>query len=251
MRVAAYTGTRNLYESMIPAVKSLIMHSNVDKIYLLIEDNEFPYFILTDIVECINVKNQRYFPADGPNMNSRFTYMAMMRATYAEMFPDLDRILSLDVDTIVVDDVSDIWKIDFNRGKRREPYLLAASQEPDRTNDRDMYVNIGVAFYNLTELRKGASRKVINVLNDRKFSFVEQDAFNMVCKDRIEDLESYYNATKFTLPTEHPKIIHFAGQKQWQDEPLYKEYMDIPWELVLDARLDKGEIEEVNLKYYI
>lgn len=42
-RAAAYCGTRNLYQDMIPAIKSLLLNSNVDKIYLLIEDDEFPY----------------------------------------------------------------------------------------------------------------------------------------------------------------------------------------------------------------
>ena len=43
LRVAAYCGTRNLYKDMVPAVKSLLVNSNVDKIYLLIEDDQFPY----------------------------------------------------------------------------------------------------------------------------------------------------------------------------------------------------------------
>lgn len=248
MKVAAYTGTRNLYESMIPAVKSLIMHSDVDKIYLLIEDDEFPYE-LPDMVETINVSKQRYFPADGPNMKSRFTYMAMLRSAYTEIFPTLDRILSLDVDTIAVDDVSDIWNLDLNG------CYLAASREPDRSYStvykHYIYVNIGVALYDLEALRHGVARKVINMLNDRKMTFVEQDAFNGVCEGKIFDLDSAYNATKFTAPTDHPRIVHFAGQKQWQDEPLFKEYMDIPWETVMNARFEKGPIEEVKLEYVI
>lgn len=43
LRVAAYCGTRNLYKDMVPAFKSLLINSNVDIIYLLIEDDKFPY----------------------------------------------------------------------------------------------------------------------------------------------------------------------------------------------------------------
>ena len=43
MRTAVYTGTRNLYYYMVAAAKSLLAHSNVEKIYFLIEDDTFPY----------------------------------------------------------------------------------------------------------------------------------------------------------------------------------------------------------------
>jgi hypothetical protein len=42
---------------MIPSMKSLLIHSDVEKIYFLIEDDEFPYELPPE-VECINVKNQ-------------------------------------------------------------------------------------------------------------------------------------------------------------------------------------------------
>ena len=45
MRAAVYCGTRNLYKNMITAAKSLLIHSNVEKIYFLIEDDIFPYEI--------------------------------------------------------------------------------------------------------------------------------------------------------------------------------------------------------------
>jgi len=38
-------------------MKSLLIHSNVDKIYFLIEDDEFPYELPPE-VECINVSGQ-------------------------------------------------------------------------------------------------------------------------------------------------------------------------------------------------
>jgi hypothetical protein len=39
MRAAVYSGTRNIYDKMLIAAKSLLMHSNVEKIYFLIEDD--------------------------------------------------------------------------------------------------------------------------------------------------------------------------------------------------------------------
>ena len=56
MKAAVYCGTRNVYQDMIPSMKSLLIHSDVDKIYFLIEDDEFPYPLPPE-VECINVSN--------------------------------------------------------------------------------------------------------------------------------------------------------------------------------------------------
>lgn len=54
MRAAVYSGTRNIYDKMLTASKSLLMHSNVEKIYFLIEDDQFPYELPKEI-ECINI----------------------------------------------------------------------------------------------------------------------------------------------------------------------------------------------------
>lgn len=55
MKAAVYCGTRNLYRQMITAAKSLLIHSDVDKIYFLIEDDDFPYSLPPEI-ECLCVK---------------------------------------------------------------------------------------------------------------------------------------------------------------------------------------------------
>ena len=56
MRAAAYSGTKNVYEDMLIAAKSLLEHSNVEEIYFLIEDDTFPYDLPPEI-KCINISN--------------------------------------------------------------------------------------------------------------------------------------------------------------------------------------------------
>ena len=108
MRAAVYAGTRNLYNNMVTAAKSLLIHSDVEKIYFLIEDDTFPYE-LPPMVECINVSNQPFFRKDGPNYNSSWTYMVLIRAALTKLFPNLNTILSLDVDTIVNQNINYLW----------------------------------------------------------------------------------------------------------------------------------------------
>ena len=85
-------------------------NSDVDRIYLLIEDDVFP-FKLPPKVETINVSDQPYFKHDGPNYKNGWTYMVLMRAALHRVFPKISRILSLDVDTIVAKDISELWDL--------------------------------------------------------------------------------------------------------------------------------------------
>ena len=89
MKYAAYCGTRNIYGDMETAAKSLIANSDVDRVFFVIEDAEFPSE-LPSIVKCIDVSNQTFFKPDGPNMDSQYTYMAMMRIALCHVLPDCD-----------------------------------------------------------------------------------------------------------------------------------------------------------------
>ena len=90
-KIAVYSGSRNLYPHMVTAAKSLVVNSSVEKIYFLIEDEQFPYE-LPAMVETIDVSGQRYFNPDGPNMKTQFTYMALMRVCYAKLMPEVHEI---------------------------------------------------------------------------------------------------------------------------------------------------------------
>lgn len=222
MRTAVYMGTKNLYEDMVTAAKSLLINSNVEKIYFLIEDDKFPY-IVPSCIECINVKNQMYFSSLSPNANSRWTYMVLMKTVLHRMFPELEKILVLDVDTIVDKDISDLWDIDISN------YYLAGASEPNKSKD-SIYINTGVMMLNLHKLRDGKGDKIIKDLNTVWYEFPEQDCINKLCKGGIMEIPSDYNANNYTSPTKNPKIHHFAATKNWQSNPLVKKYQAINYQ---------------------
>ena len=221
-KVAAYSGSRSLYYNMIPAIKSLLINSVVERIYLLIQDDEFPYELPKE-VETINVSGQRIFGKESPNMGSPFTYMSMMRATYANLFPKLDRILSLDIDTIVDRDISGIWDLPI------DDYYLSAVPELYQTTQDRKYFNAGVVLYNLKKLRDGKADEVITHLNQYRYTFLEQDCFNKCCYRQIHEMPPEYNATQYTQKVSEPRIVHYAGIADWTDRDLVKKYRDIPW----------------------
>lgn len=229
-KVAVYTGSRNLYPMMVPAAKSLLKHSSVDEIWLFIEDDEFP-FELPECVKTRNVSNQKYFPAGSANMKSEFTYFALMRAALAHEFPDVDVVLSLDVDTICIDDVDDIWDIELGDN------YFAACMEQWRSVGGFQYCNIGVCLYNLKRLREtGKVDEVISVLNRHRYSWVEQDVFSFLCQGYIAQMPAMFNGCDWTLPRAETRIVHYAAVKDWTDKPSYKDAERLTWDEVLGDR---------------
>lgn len=222
MKAACYCGTRNLYYDMLPAIKSLLANSDVDKVYLLIEDDTFP-FELPDCVTCVNVSEQTYFRRDGPNFQNGWTYMVLMRAALHRVFPELDIILSLDVDTIVDADISGLWDIDLS------DHYLAGVREPHKSI-KQLYVNAGVMLLNLKKLREsGKGDELIESLNSKHYDFNEQDCINELCNGNVLRIPGDYNQSDWTEPTATPKIIHFAAKKYYQDDPAVTRYRNMDW----------------------
>lgn len=238
MRTAVYTGSRTLYGDMVTAAKSLLCNSNVEKIYFCIQDDEFPEW-LPPVIETRNISGQTFFPEGGVNFNSPFTYMVLMRTCFTKLFPDLDRILSLDVDTIVDDDISPLWDIGLN-GK-----WFAAVNE-DFSNYKPygpIYYNAGVMMFNLDQIRKDkADDKIISWLNLRKTPYADQDAWNRFGLDKAVRLPNRYNESLVTGFSEDPAVIHFAAYKEWRDNPrvprreYLKKYRCMTWEEVLSGK---------------
>lgn len=222
-KVAVYAGTRNLYPYMCAAAKSLLRHSDVDKIYFLIEDDEFPYELPLK-TETINISGQTYFAPDGPNYNTSWTYMVLMRAALSKVFPNLDTILSLDVDTIVNRNVSDLWDIPLGNN------YIAAAKEPCKSTKDFTSINMGVALLNLKKLREdGMDDKIINALNTKHYDYPEQDCISELCKGHIYVLSPNYNVQNWADMENitDRKISHFAAIKNWKELPIVKWYLDL------------------------
>lgn len=226
MRLAAYCGTRGIYDDMEAAAKSLVANSAVDKVHFVIEDAEFPRE-LPGIVECHDVSGQRFFRPDGPNMTSGYTYMAMMRIALCHVLPDADRVLSLDCDAFCVQDVTGVWDLPV------EDDYMAASHEWHRTHNGLLYCNFGVVLYNLAKLRDGKADECIDVLNRRAYTWVEQDVCNYLCQGRILDMPSRYNSNWWTdKNAPGARIVHFAGvaRADWADRPEAVRWRDMSWD---------------------
>lgn len=233
-KAACYAATRNLYGEMAAAAKSLLAHSDVDRIFFLAEDDELPFW-LPDCIETINVRDQRFFRHDGPNYRNGWTWMVLMKVTLHRLFPELDRIVMLDVDTFCVRDVSGLWDVELDGA------YLAGAIEPGKTRPGRMYINAGVMLMDLERLRDGKGDELIEALNTRRFDYCEQDAIAELFQGGIAELPSEYNANAFTLPCAEPGILHYAAVYQWQAKPIPTAWKAAPWP---EQREKGGEVDD-------
>lgn len=228
-RVAVYCASQRLYPHTIPAIKSMLINGRPDKIYFLIEDDEFTEW-LPPQVETINVRYQPYFRLDGPNMQTNFTYMALMRAALTKVLPDEDEVLSLDCDTLVKGNIDELWDIPL------KDYYLTAAIEPQRCRWDTIYYNTGVVKYNLKLMREdGIDDKMIAMINRNKLKWPEQDAVNIVCNRRIMKMPSDFNYNNYSEKTNDVRIQHHCGypSNQWPGFPDVNDFRRIPWKEVL------------------
>ena len=145
-RTVVYLATKNLYSSASVCINSLQKNGNADEIFILTEGG-----FKKDGVTEIDVSGQTYFPKDNVNARKRWTWMALMKTAMTEIFPDKDKVLILDCDTIVEQDISPMWEYDID-------YYGAVRQYDDGRQGRfttGYYFNVGVLMCNLKKLRDG------------------------------------------------------------------------------------------------
>ncbi|RVY46506.1 glycosyltransferase family 8 protein [Helicobacter pylori] len=183
----------------------------------------------------------------------RFSKMIMCRLFLASLFPQYDKIIMFDVDTLFVNNISESFFIPLEThyfGAVREKDLIAINKNSakDLYELRQMHAkSIGVAdaFPNLEEaqilfdnyfnagflalnLKSWREENLENqligffLLKNEKLLFNDQDALCFVCRGRILELPYSYNAHPSFLDTpsfpsiKEARMLHFWGDKPWK-----------------------------------
>lgn len=203
-----YFGSRELYADFTTAINSLRAHNDAE-VWAIIEDDSLDipgvHYIKWDYRKLFN----------DTNTGTKWKHFGVLRAALSKVLP-LDRVLSLDVDTIVQRNITDLWGFDLgdcHMAMAREPYL--SFPKP--------YYNAGVCLMDLQWIRDtGVDDLMIRDLNTTPHRWVAQDAISQYCK--VKDLPSVYNACMFTEPCIDPAILHFANNPSWRDLPVVQQY---------------------------
>ena len=220
-KVAVYAGTRNVYHNMAVAAKSLLCHTHIDRVWFLIEDDEFPEE-LPAVIKTKNMSGQQWFP-EGPNTRKRWSYMSLLRLALHEILPEEDRVLWLDIDTIVNADITDLF------GTELDGCYVAAAEEPIRSKDPFLYFNAGVMILDLKKLRDGMADLLIRYVNRVDLRFPDQDVINLLCQGRIKPISPYWNSNKWIVEVSDPGITHFAADRNYEKQPLWQQYDRMEW----------------------
>lgn len=218
-KVIVFPASHVFYDGVITAVNSALQNANVDEIWIMTDGQPFPYRVPSN-VHLLDISCQQWIKRESPNWRNEFSYICLVRVAFAKLFPDLERILSMDADTIITGDISELWDLDMT-----DYYLAGVPETKLSAQYRRPYINAGMMLFNLDRIRRdGKDDVMIDDLNNNWFQWVEQDCINRNLADGILALGSEYNASQFSESCENPKIWHFAYTQGWQNKDIVKQY---------------------------
>lgn len=168
---------------------------------------------------------------------SKTTYF---RLFIPNLYPQYDKILYLDSDIVILDDIAELYNLDMG-----DDLVAAAPDDVIQFNevfqvyaekvvgvaDYRRYFNAGVMLMNLHQLREFQFQEKFLFLLDRiKFAVAQdQDYLNRLCKGRVKLVDRVWDRMPIEDPgikVEDVKLIHYnLAYKPWHFEDiLYKEF---------------------------
>ncbi|MBE5895978.1 MAG: hypothetical protein E7285_10005 [Lachnospiraceae bacterium] len=157
---------------------------------------------------------------------SNTTYYRMF---IAEMFPEYDKALYIDSDTVVPGDISELYEKELGDnyvGAAHEQAMVQENVygcyvEEVLGIDRNNYFNAGVLLINCKAFRENRLlEKFIELLGIYNFVVTQdEDYLNVLCKDKVLWVEQQWNTEMFgeiPYPEEEYKLIHYIMvSKPW------------------------------------
>lgn len=240
------------YFHLLVAISSIIRHSGVDNLYfiILVPMNFSEYSI--DNINSIfqNIYHKRVNIVKIDKFSDAFLsgklipYSTYFRLLIPTLFPQFDKVIYLDIDTITLGDINELYNhnIDnFYVAGVKAPYAsVIKNREAYAKNlkikDLYQYINAGVLLLNLKKIRNDKLEQyMIDLVKDR-YVCQDQDIINKVFYDNIchlnfkfnlmtkyantsqEILSKSFSAEELKSAWENPLIIHYADKiKPWNE----------------------------------
>ena len=224
-----YAMTRNYYHKILPSLRSLVEWHPDANVYVLAEDDKLPF---DTPIHCnvINITDRHEFDKS-VNIQNRFGgKINLLKVLYPTILSDLDRVIHLDIDTIICDNLDYFWNMDIDeKWFASVPEYLARHERVHLFGD--VYYNMGVSLINLAQMRKdGIEMDMVRYLNDVEQPFADQDAWNKygIEQDKAVTVPLRFNENMSTGYTDCPAIVHYCGISNWYEEKNIKrrEYLD-------------------------
>ena len=169
--------------------------------------------------------------------SGEFTLTIYFRLFIAELFPELNKAVYIDSDTVINDDIAKLYSVDMGDamfGAVRDTFagkntILAHYIENVVGIERNEYVNSGVLLMNLDKIRQAhLADRFLKLMAEYHFDSVapDQDYINAMCAKEIYFLDKEWNVmpNKGGEYIARPKLIHYnLFDKPWH-------YSEIPYE---------------------
>lgn len=253
-----YTISDNYTPYAAVSIKSLIDHADKNKDYtitLLVQDiSDEHKKSLEDMstdnvhVNIFHIDDEMVKPIHNGEENylrgQFFTMSIFYRLFIPELFPQYDKAVYLDADTIINTDIAEMYNIDLQDNMfascpdlsiRFMPLLQEYIKKCQGIFPPEKYINNGVILFNMKEFRdKKFVDKFYYLMSKYHFDNVDPDQayMNEICEDKIFHLEKEWDA----MPNENmdeipnPKIVHYnLFFKPWHFKDV--QYGDYFWKV--------------------
>ena len=255
------------------SIKSLIMNANnnynydINVIYEnLSEENAKKLKSLeTDNVKIILTEMNQNLSMITDKLGNRlreytFTLTIFFRLFIPVMFPNYDKCIYIDADTVIPGDISRLYNEDLGNNylgcivdkSTIDNEILASYFEEVVGIPRDKYINSGVLLMNSKKLRElKIDEKFLDLYIKYGFDVIahDQDYINSMCYGHIKYLSDIYDAmpNPNNKEVENPVIIHYnLFLKPWQYENV--QYYDYFWKYAKSTPF-YDEILEIKNSY--
>ena len=174
-----------------------------------------------------------------------FSMTTYYRLFLPDLYPELKKVLYLDADIVLLDDVANLYNIDLDNnlvGAIPDGAVASVKEFQDYVElvvgikEYKNYFNAGILLMNLEELRNYRFQvKFMYLLDTIKFK-VDQDYLNRLCKGRVKIIDNCWNTmpgSKSDIRSKNPKLIHYnLSNKPWHlDKVPYEDYFwDFAWQ---------------------
>ncbi|MBO5240178.1 MAG: glycosyltransferase family 8 protein [Clostridia bacterium] len=207
------------------------LHENAKKIKEMQTENIRVSFhdVSERIEEIINVLHCRDY----------YTPAIFYRLFIPDLFPQYDKAIYLDCDTVLCADIAQLYDIDIKEnliGAVADQAVADVVAFREYTKNAlgisaEKYFNSGVITLNLKKLREmNFFQAFFSVLSSYAFIVApDQDCLNLICKNKVHYYSKAWNAMPIGGKRIKPKLVHYnLSLKPWHyDDVLYEEYF---WE---------------------
>lgn len=160
---------------------------------------------------------------EGLYVDPRYTEAASFRLLLPELLPELDRILYLDCDIIVRQDVARLWEeTDLQDHYMGVVFEAAIERQAERIRalgcDPARYFNSGFLLMNLQRMRaEQVSARLLEACRVPYLEFPDQDALNQVCAGRVLPLSPVWDSIRtFFIPRYKADFIRQYSAELWE-----------------------------------